>query len=275
MALCRWLPRFDSDLTQHTRKQEVLGATTSLLIQGLLIATRLAQLLRASVGGHFELATPLSQKSLVQVLGAFELLKNLQSAIDKRSGRVALTAMHAARACASQIRIPQTLRSSEGSHYRTDPSHLYLRTAYSHGGIGPHAPHSRPPRNPCRQAAPVDARRRARRALRTTVEADTPREVAHRARAVLVTVLVLLMRGPTTSLDSARCLQTLAQATNASMLLFARDILPPMISIASELPTPRLRTLFDVGALLCQERAQPPILIDRVHQVGRLNGRWV
>ena len=104
MALCRWLPRFDSDLTQHTRKQEVLGATTSLLILGLLIATRLAQLLRASVGGHFELATPLSQKSLVQVLGAFELLKNLQSAIDKRSGRVALTAMHAARACASQIR---------------------------------------------------------------------------------------------------------------------------------------------------------------------------
>ena len=55
------------------------------------------------------------------------------------------------------------------------------------------------------------------------------------------------MRGPTTSLDSARCLQTLAQATNASMLLFARDILPPMISIASELPTPRLRTLFDAA----------------------------
>ena len=43
LALCKWLPRFDSDLTDHPRKSEVLGATTSLLIQAVLLGMRLSQ----------------------------------------------------------------------------------------------------------------------------------------------------------------------------------------------------------------------------------------
>jgi len=104
MQLCKWLPRLDSDLTEHPRKHEVLGATTSLLIQGVLLGFRLSQLLHQVVGGHFELGKPLGPKQLMQVLHAVEVVKTVQAALDSKGGMVALTAMHAARACAAQIR---------------------------------------------------------------------------------------------------------------------------------------------------------------------------
>ena len=47
---------------------------------------------------------PVGQKVLAHVLGAVELLKTLSAAIDRKGSLVALTAMHAARACAAQIR---------------------------------------------------------------------------------------------------------------------------------------------------------------------------
>ena len=74
MALCKWLPRLDSDLTDNARKHEVLGHNTTLLMQLVLLAHRLSQLLHAAVGGHFELGRPMERKMLTQVLGAVELL---------------------------------------------------------------------------------------------------------------------------------------------------------------------------------------------------------
>lgn len=104
LALCKWVARFDSDLTGHARTQEVLGTSTSLLIQALLLGTRLSSLLRSAVAGHFELGKPMPKKVLPSVLGALEVLKALQAAVDRHGSMTCLTAMHAARTCASAIK---------------------------------------------------------------------------------------------------------------------------------------------------------------------------
>ena len=104
LALCRWLPRFESDLTEFPRKAEVLGATTSLLIQGVLLGLRLSSLLRCIIGGHYELGKPLGRNVLSHILSAIELLRALRTAVDRRGGVVAMTSMHACRACAAQLR---------------------------------------------------------------------------------------------------------------------------------------------------------------------------
>ena len=43
LAICKWLPRFESDLTGHARKADVLGANSSLLTQAVLLGARLSQ----------------------------------------------------------------------------------------------------------------------------------------------------------------------------------------------------------------------------------------
>ena len=73
LALCKWLSRFASDITAHPRKGEVLLASRSLLIQAVLLASRVSQLLRSTVAGHFELNRPIPQKILPSVLGAIEV----------------------------------------------------------------------------------------------------------------------------------------------------------------------------------------------------------
>ena len=82
----------------------MLGATTSLLIQGVLLGLRLSSLLRCIIGGHYELGKPLGRNVLSHILSAIELLRALRTAVDRRGGVVAMTSMHACRACAAQLR---------------------------------------------------------------------------------------------------------------------------------------------------------------------------
>ena len=104
LALCKWLARFDSDLTAHANKQELLTTSTSLLIQAILLGSRLSQLLRSAVAGHFELGSPFPKKVLPSLLGALEVLKSFQVAVDRHGALTSLTAVHAGRTCATQIK---------------------------------------------------------------------------------------------------------------------------------------------------------------------------
>ena len=134
LALCRWLPRFDSDLTNHPKKGDVLGATTSLLIQAVVLGASLGRLLRQFVAGHFELNKPCSSAQLAHVLGVIELLKAAQSTIDARGGVVASTAMHATRLVCAQLRallLPVRAKLEAARASTTPPSTASPRWASS------------------------------------------------------------------------------------------------------------------------------------------------
>ena len=225
LSLCKWLARFDSDLTDHPRKGEVLGASTSLLIQGILLGCRLAQLLRSALGGHFELRQPLPKTALPPLLGIVELIKALQTAVDRRAGLLAVTAMHATRAiCLQLCKLLLPLKLKLEAARRLDDTALDRLAAVTlmlHTLSGP----------PSRLRLTILELARHVAQLKGTLK-----EQEHDEMCDLLWKLHTLAQWQT----------TLAAATDCSLLFFARELLPPLVGLAQELPNPRLlRTLLD------------------------------
>ena len=226
LALCKWLARFDSDLTAHANKQELLTTSTSLLIQAILLGSRLSQLLRSAVAGHFELGSPFPKKVLPSLLGALEVLKSFQVAVDRHGALTSLTAVHAGRTCAAQIRrLLLPVRAKLEAARRLDDAALDRLAAVT--------------LMVQTLASPPDRTRLTIVQLARHVAQLKPlmREADHEELSDLLWKLQLL----------GSWQPTLAAATSCDFLFFcARDLLIPLVAIARELPTPRvLHTLLD------------------------------
>ena len=103
LSVGTWLVRFLSDLTNHASKREVLGASATLVINGLLLAHRLQTLARSTLCAHVELNVPMGKGLIAPLLYAIELLKLVAAAFESRAAWLADTCMHACRQTSHQL----------------------------------------------------------------------------------------------------------------------------------------------------------------------------
>ena len=103
LSVGTWLVRFLSDLTNHASKREVLGASATLVINGLLLAHRLQTLARSTLCAHVELNVPMGKGLIAPLLYAIELLKLVAAAFESRTAWLADTCMHACRQTSHQL----------------------------------------------------------------------------------------------------------------------------------------------------------------------------
>ena len=87
--VCIWLVRLESELPPSASVKEIVANRVPLLLQGMLYARSISNLIQDTINLHSYLGSPLNKKILSSLCQLIETVKSIESAYDEKQALIA------------------------------------------------------------------------------------------------------------------------------------------------------------------------------------------